>query len=275
MKNKTCYIVNFYLGSRRKTIPEVCEDRLFLLKKQIEYLYKIKSSINTIIFNFNIRPDDFPYVSEIVRITPKYIQGSEVVINLRENYGMSYGAWSDVFDKYRDRFDYYIFNEDDYFFVEDNWDFYLVNKFNSLNNCGYLCMVAREGNEWCNFKGHAGHASGISSFKILNEIFEKYGELPHSKKDDYTSSEQEGQINQSHSVIELGYEIFDVRDDFMVNFAMTDSKYDIWKFFSWNEKELIKPVMLLNTSSYTYWESYDEEFQSYSKNIPNKIGTKN
>jgi hypothetical protein len=152
MKNKTCYVINFYLGERRKTIQKVHDDRLFLLKKQIEHLYKIKSSIDTIVFNFNIRPEDYHYVSEIVRITPKFIQGSEVVINLRENYGMSYGAWSDVYTKYQDSFDYYIFNEDDYFFIEDNWDDYLIKKFNSLDNCGYLCMVVREGQDWCDYK---------------------------------------------------------------------------------------------------------------------------
>ena len=119
MKNKTCYIINFYLGDRRKTIQNFYGDRLFLLKKQIDFINTVKSSINTIVFNFNIRPEDYKYISDIVKITPKFIGESEIVINLRENYGMSYGAWSDVFKKYQDKFDYYIFNEDDYFFVED------------------------------------------------------------------------------------------------------------------------------------------------------------
>lgn len=266
MKSKTCYVINFYLGKRRKTIQKVHDDRLFLLKKQIEHLYKIKSSIDTIVFNFNIRPEDYHYVSEIFKITPKFIQGTEVVINLRENYGMSYGAWSDVFKKYQDKFDYYIFNEDDYFFVEDNWDDYLIKKFNSLDNCGYLCMVAREGQDWCDNKKHAGHASGISSYEVLSKVFEKYGELPHSKKDDYSSAEKLGQINQSYSVIEVGYEIYDVRDDYKVEFAMTDEDTDIWRFFWWNEKFIIKPVLLIEDEPiYVYWESYDDEFKPYNR----------
>ena len=267
MGNKTCYIINFYLGERRRTIKKVNDDKLFLLKKQIEYLHKIKISIDTIILNFNIRPEDYHYISDIFKLTPKFIQGSKIIINLRENYGMSYGAWSDIYKKYQDTYDYYIFNEDDYFFVEDNWDNYLIKKFNSLDSCGYLCMASREGQEWCNFKKHAGHATGISSYKVLNKVFEKYGELPHSKKGDYHSVEQLGQVNQSNSVIEFGYKIYDVRDDYKVEFALTDGDQDIWRFFWWNEKFILKPILLLEDDvEYRYWESYDDEFKPYKKN---------
>lgn len=266
MKNKTCYIINFYLGDRRKTIQNFYDDRLFLLKKQIDFINTVKSSINTIVFNFNIRPEDYKYISDIVKITPKFIGESEIVINLRENYGMSYGAWSDVFKKYQDKFDYYIFNEDDYFFVEDNWDDYLIKKFNSLDGCGYLCMVSREGQEWCDYKKHAGHSTGISSYEVLNKVYEKYGELPHSKKDDYFSVEKLGQVNQSHAVIEVGYEIYDVRDDYRIEFEISDVKNpnDIWRFFWWNEKFIIKPALLIDVEPpYVYWESYDDEFKPY------------
>jgi hypothetical protein len=268
MKNKICYIVNFYLGERRRTVQEVKDDKLFLLKKHIEYLYKIKSSLDTIIFNFNIRPDDYPSVSEIFKIVPKYIQGSEVVINFRENYGMSYGAWSDAFVKYQNKFNYYVFNEDDYFFVEDHWDTYLVNKFNSLEKCGYLCMVAREGKEWCNYKKHAGHSVGISSYEVLHEVYRKYGDLPHSKNSDYRLAEQLGQVNQSYSVIEVGYKIYDVRDDYRVEFAFSEeTDNDIWRFFWWNEKYITKPVLLLKDIEYSYWECFDDEFKPYNSEL--------
>ena len=62
-------------------------------------MYKVKHSLSTIVFNFNIRVEDYYLVSEIFKIVPKFIQGSKVEINFRENYGMSYGAWSDIFLK--------------------------------------------------------------------------------------------------------------------------------------------------------------------------------
>ena len=39
--NTSCYIINFYLGDRRKTIEEYnINDRLCFLKEQIETLYQ-------------------------------------------------------------------------------------------------------------------------------------------------------------------------------------------------------------------------------------------
>jgi hypothetical protein len=261
MKNEVCYVINFYLGDRRKTIDQFKDDKFFFLRKQISYLYNYKHNLSKIIFNFNIREEDYPYVSTIFKLVPKKIQDTDIEINFRKNYGMSYGAWSDAFVKYQEKYKYYIFNEDDYFFVLDNWDQYLVNKFNSLNNCGYLCMVAREGFEWCDYKKHAGHATGISSYEVLKKVYDKYGELPHSKDGDYYTNEQQGQVNQTHSVIEVGYDIYDVREDFKVEFALSDDNNDVWRFFWWNEKFLIKPAILLEDKVHTYWHSTDDEFK--------------
>jgi hypothetical protein len=275
MRDKICYVVNFYLGDRRGNIDSFVEDRFFYLKTQIEYLKNVNHSLEKIIFNFNIREEDYHFIPKIFEITPRKILNSEVEVRFRKNFGMSYGAWSDVFGEYREIFDYYIFNEDDYFFVENNWDQYLVNKFNSLENCGYLCIVVREGKyEWCNFKKHAGHASGISSFDALNKVYQKYGELPHSKEGDYHSAEQLGQINQSHSFIEIGYEIYDVRDDYRVSFFTSDPKRPIWRFFWWNEKDLIVPAFLLENIPHIYWESDDDEFKPYRNSSNNKEGRK-
>jgi hypothetical protein len=266
MKNESCYIINFYLGDRRCMVEEYSSDKLYFLKTQIELLSKYKTSLSKIIFSFNIRQEDYPRVSEIFEITPKFIQGIPVEINFRENFGMSYGAWSDIFGKYKEKYDYYIFNEDDYFFVQDDWDSYLINKFNSFGNCGYLCMVSRDGSyEWCSYKKHAGHSTGISSFEVLNKVYEKYGELPHAKENDYLAIEQLGQINQSYAVIEVGYDIYDVRDDYRVAFAYSGFEYDIWRFFWWNNKDLVIPALLLKDYNYSYWISHDVEFDPYPK----------
>jgi hypothetical protein len=269
MGDKICYVINFYLGDRRTMIDEYKNDRLFFLKNQIEFLNNYKNSLSKIIFNFNIREEDYHYVSQIFDIVPKKIQNAFVEVNLRKNYGMSYGAWSDAFVKYKKEFDYYVFNEDDYFFVQNNWDLYLVNKFKTIKNCGYLCMVAREGNEWCEYKRHALHATGISSSEVLYQVYKKYGELPHAKGLKYEENEKQGQVQQSHSIIELGYDLCDVREDFKVEFAFNESKLDIWRFFWWNDKFLIKPAILLKDKSHTYWYSYDDEFQLIYKN---KVG---
>jgi hypothetical protein len=261
MKDKICYVINFYLGDRRKTVSNFHTDRLFFLRKQIALLNLYEHKLSKIIFNFNMREQDYSYVSQIFKITPKTIQNAEVEISFRKNYGMSYGAWSDAFDRNEDKYDYFIFNEDDYAFVENDWDSYLVNKFNSYEDCGYLCMVIREPHHWNDYKKHAGHSTGISSNKVLKDVKNKYGYLPHSKEGDYTSNEQLGQVMQTFVMLELGYNIYDVRDDYRVSFAWTepDSECDIYRFHWWNEKDLLNPMLLIENYDYSWYMMWDGE----------------
>ena len=263
MKDKICYVINFYFGERRKTIEKYTnEDRLFFYKKQIELLEKYSHSLSKIIFTCNIEKDDYKYVSELFKITPKDIQGAEVELHFRENHGLSYAAWSDSFDRNEDKYDYFIFNEDDYFFIQDNWDRYLLNKFNSYNDCGFVCAAIREPHHWNDYKKHAGHSASISSNKVLKEIKTKYGSLPHGNKKDYDSNQKLGQINQTFSSLELGYNVYDIRDDFRVSFAWTeDDGIDIWRMFWWNKKDLIVPAMLIETLPYNWYGCLDLEFQ--------------
>jgi hypothetical protein len=255
MGNKTCYIINFYLGDRRKATFEYEQNKLYYLIKQINNLQTYSHSLNKIIFSFNMREEDYEYVSLIFDLVPKYIQGIKVEIYFRKNYGLSYGAWSDAFIKNEDQFDYFIFNEDDYFFVQDNWDTYLVNKFNLYEDCGYLCMVTKESHHLNSFRKHAGHSSGISSNAVLKQVKNKFGILPHSKNSDYSSNEVQGQINQSFCMLELGYNIYDVRDDYRIPFAWTDpnNKLDIIRFYWWNNNSLIIPDILLNKNQSNNW----------------------
>ena len=250
--NKICYIINFYLGDRRKTISNYDEDRLCFLKKQIETLYRYPHSLSKIIFNFNFREEDYKYVSEIFKITPKFIQGTEVELNFRLNQGMSYAAWSELFNKYTTQYDYYIFNEDDYFFIEDNWDRYLTNKHNSYPDCGYLCPFLREPHYWNQFRKHAGHSVGIASTENILKL--KNG-LPYNTPIDYITTE-EIQKQFSFAFLEVGLNIYDIRDDYRVSFGWTeDDGNDIWRFFWWNQKDLIQPAFLIfDHNSYNYFE---------------------
>lgn len=247
---KTCYIISFWLGDRRRKVKEFIDDNLYYLKCQLSILNNVKHNLTKIIFNFNVIPEHYHHFSEILKLIPKSIQGSEVEINIRDNYGMSYGAWSDLFEKYRQKYDYYIFAEDDYFFIENNWDTYLVNKHNQLDNCGYLCMMVREPHEWNDFRKIAGSSVGIASSETLQQIYEKYGRLPSQKKEDLKSNDfyEEGKDIQNqfgYSFIEIGKNIYDVRDDYKVMFAMGGPpefpNVDVWILYQWNEKFINVP----------------------------------
>lgn len=265
MNNKTCYIINFYLGERRKVPNSFKEDPLKFLKTQILYLEKYSHSLDKVIFNFNMREQDYHFTSQIFNLTPKYIQNAQIEINFRKNEGISYGAWSDLYKKYQDSFDYFIFNEDDYFFTQNNWDKYLIKKYNSYPDCGYLCPFVREPHHWNYFKKHAGHSTGIASKESLKKVWDKHGKLPHNLETDYISG-QNSQVNFGFAFIEVGLNIYDIRDDYSVPFGWTeDDGQDIWRFWDWHQKPLLIPALLTENSSYVWFESWDGEFlRSYT-----------
>ena len=275
--NKTCYVINFYLGDRRNKITVYENDKLCYLKKHIEYLSIIPHNLSKIVFNFNLREEDFHYISEIWKITPKRLGTADVSLSIRPNKGMSYGAWNDAFKKYKTEYDYYIFNEDDYFFIEPNWDQYLITKYTTTENCGYLCMMVRNPEWWNYYKKHAGHSSGIASTENLLKVYNKYGVIPHNdvhtkwKHGDDHSEYQKGENSQlifSFAFIELGMNVLDISDDYKLNFNMTAPEDpDIWKMFHWNEKELITPAFLIFEPSYTWYMSGHDEYQFIPKNI--------
>jgi len=264
MLNKVCYIMNFYLADRRRSEKEFKDDKLYFVKKQVEILEKRKHNLTKIIFNFNIEKEHYHYLSEVYKIVPKLIQGAEIEINIRENKGISYGAWSDLFLKYKDKYDYYIFNEDDYMFIEHNWDNYLVNKFNSYNDCGYLCMLVREPLDWCDWRKNAGNSVGISSSEVLMRIVNRFGKLPHHELSEEYDDAVEGQHRFSFSFLQLGYNIYDVRDDYAVlgSWESPDwytPKCEVWKHHDWNEKYLCVSSRYFGASGASYYICTNQE----------------
>lgn len=266
MDSKVCLINSFWLGDRRYEIPEYKEDKLYFVKKQIEVLQTQKHNLTKIIFNFNIIPEHYHYLAEVFSITPKQIQGAEVEINIRENVGISYGAWSDLFIKYKSEYDYYVFNEDDYFFVQDNWDGYLVNKHNSYDDCGYLCMLIREPHIWNDYRKHAGSSIGIASSETLMKIYSKYGKLPSissttNNPDEYDIS-ADIQIQFGFAFLEIGLNLYDIRDDYSILFqkgSPVDHNCFQWKLCFWNSESLsVCNAHFLD--DFSYYMSYDLEF---------------
>jgi len=265
---KTCYVLSFWLGERRRGVKKYDEDKLYLLRKQIETLQTVSHKLNKIIFSFNIEPEQYKYLNEVFDLIPKSIQGADCEINIRENFGISYAAWSEIFEKYKSKYDYYIFNEDDYFFIEHNWDTYLVNKHNSYDDCGYLCMMLREPHRWNKYRKIAGSSVGIASSETLMQIFKKYGKLPSLSKENPTNNVyddgQEIQNQFGFAFLEIGKNIYDVRDDYKIMFSKGEppefnKHIDVWLFFNWNERFLNVSAEYFN-GLWSYYDCYDLEF---------------
>jgi RimJ/RimL family protein N-acetyltransferase len=241
-KNNVCYIISLFFGNRRNTkIPLYYTNKLSFLEKHISLLTELKHNLDKIIFNINLEDGDYDIVNKALKIIPKKINQSEVEVRLRKNIGMSYGAWSDCFLENKDKYDYFIFNEDDYFFIIDNFDDILIDKFNSKDNAGYLCGIVLE-NPIINQPLHAAHSTGISSNKVLSKVVEKYGELPHSKSNDYGNVEINSQVKQTQSIIDVGYNLYDLGDEYKIYFDYSDN---IKEFFPQNNKLIIQPWKLI------------------------------
>ena len=266
MDSKVCLVNVFWIGNRRFTFDEYENDRLYFLKKQIECLQTYKHNLTKIIFLFNIEPDQYHLLSKVFDITPKHIQGVEVEIIIRKNVGLSYGAWSDTFKQYKSKYDYYVFNEDDYFFVQHDWDKYLVNKYNSYDDCGYLCMAVREAMHWNQYRKHAGSSIGIASCENLMKVYNRYGKLPNldeKLEGDEGNYQGWGDIQLRFGFVFFFFllNVYDVRDDYAVLFQKQspDGNTPIWVFLIWN-KECLSVNKDYFKKPYTYWVSSDLEF---------------
>ena len=111
-------------------------------------------------------------------------------------------------------------------------------------------------------------SSGISSYKCLKEVYNKFNELPHSKGKDYRGNEMEGQTSQTVEIRNLGYEIYDIREEYRLDFWALDdvnppnitSSGRINKHFWWNEKELFLPAKKYFKELYVWTERVSPEF---------------
>jgi len=268
INKRTCYVINFYLGDRRFDIDTYATDKLCYLKTQIECLNRYKHSLSKIIFNFNVEPSHYSQLNKALKIIPKIIQNTEVEINIRENIGLSYGAFSEIFGTNMDAYDYYIFNEDDYVIVQDNFDEYLVNKFNSLPNCGYLCGLVRETTDI--HAKHAGMSSGISSYSVLKKVYDKFGELPYAKSGDYSDNECISQVGQSNAFLQIGYDIYDIREDYRMQMKSSEKQngYNVvHRYFMWQDKDLFLPTNIYLDEFHIWYDQIGKEYLRMECNV--------
>lgn len=237
---KTNLVIACWSGIRRYMYPESAADRAFYLKKQVEQLSKLNHNLTQITFvnpHYNLEPDDY---TEYLNNLPSKIGTADVVVHKRPNIGMSYGGFSEVFDKYLDEFDYYFFMEDDYFFVKDNFDSIFIEEMETRGpNCGYLCM--HMGNGGGVYKMHAAVPMGCIATWAALRVREKHGRIPSSgSSTDYTANEA-GQVEFGFSFHELGL-LEDFKDKYQCPLSFLGRVVTIYEE---NEEQLIVPTQVL------------------------------
>ena len=149
----------------------------------------------------------------IVNLNNTKTKHGKVITVQNNNNGWSYGAYNKGFELYKNQYDYFIFAEDDVIIAKDNYAIIGIDILKKNQKCGFVSFCGiNYSNENLEKKDaiHAHGACGITSTKILNKVYEKYGKLPHSKHSDKKYYEEiilEGEIRFTNVIFKMGYEL--------------------------------------------------------------------
>ena len=150
------------------------------------------------------------------------INRGKILTYTRKNKGLSFGAYSDAFAKYRNEYDYFLFTEDDVLIYKNNYSKDGIDLLNSDKNNGFISYIGvskikshdRELLNLNKSEAYACHGGiGLSSTKILDIIYKKENKLPHYDEADYTKGIMYGEIMFTASIIKEGYKLVDLPEN--------------------------------------------------------------
>lgn len=208
------YVIATWSGPRRYDIPEAVADRGFYLKEHFKALQTWRmpkvTRITVALVENDAEPPEF---TEAWHSLPGRVQGADVAKFYRRNAGLSYGSWSDAFGIWGDAFPYYFFMEDDFQPCMHDWDSAMLSMMTP--GVGYLAGLIRPGQ----LPRHAGNANGLLDSRALTAVRARYGMLPHHTFDaDYGAAEAQGQVGLSRAVMEAGWELRSVTEEYSSHF---------------------------------------------------------
>ncbi len=199
------------------------KDTIDLLNLQIEIEKKYPPGIkrDLIIVNSNVGSKEGNKF--IKKLNNRKINNGKIISYTRKNIGMSYGAYSDAFLKFRNKYDFFLFIEDDIITVKKNYLKISYQKFLRTKNCGFVAFIglSRVKKDWWEKAGlnnlnalSAYGGCGLSSKFVLNKIVNKIGYLPHNKKNiNQKESIIYGELGLSKVIIDLGFNLTELRNE--------------------------------------------------------------
>jgi 2-polyprenyl-3-methyl-5-hydroxy-6-metoxy-1,4-benzoquinol methylase len=229
-KLKVNYIIASYFGPRRRIDYNYIDDRFFYLRKHLNKLKTLKTTIEKIILVINI---DNYFVEEDFNYFISDYKDMKIDIIKRENKDYSYGAWNDILKIYNDC-DFSFLIEDDYVPTIDYFEKYFLKYFEK--NTAYVCELY--GNDELNIKMHARISNGIINNHIFNEVG---GFVLHSSNCFNYLYAGEDQVDYLDNFINKGYEIKDISEEYKIPFE--EHTGDITYYGNKNGIDIISPIM--------------------------------
>lgn len=245
MERKINYMLASWSGPRRlKALPQN------FLEYHINHLNKLKHNLAQITIGFPHNPNVNPEYHRYIQSLKNLDDGTPIKVCPMPNKGMSYGQYSNMFNKYRGEFTHYILIEDDYVPYVDNFDQILADKFDILHeeeNCGFLCNLVLDNSgmfdQKCLYK-HAAISNGITSDNALSDVWEECGSLPHNVIFNGDIPMQQEQITFSQGFLRAEYEIHDLLPEYRGLYYQSDE--DIMRIYGNSFEDLFVPMQFLD-----------------------------
>lgn len=247
----TNYILACYMGPRCNEDPRYTADRAFFMKEHVASLERLKHELGQITIVCS-GGDPTGYLATL----PKTLGGAPVEIIHRENVGLSYGGYSDAFERYRSAFSHYIFNEDDYVFTHPRFDGLLLEELSKRPGCGMLCGTAigipRSEPQTRHAAVFIGICPTAALTKARTNVFSSIERLPHGENAANSAIAERmgdgyfGQKAVSFAIETAGYDI----EDWLLRWstAYWNSEPGIVRWFNRSE-ECANPLCLLGDLS--------------------------
>lgn len=181
------YVVPCWSGNRRLHDPEYEKNPAYYLEEHLDRLKRFKHSLNQITLVINLNPQEPKIYTDFLNQLPAQIGTAKLVILRRDsNLGMTFGAWSYVYDLYRDSFDYYLFSEDDYVPNFDDFDKILTDAIGTHTNCGFQSAGPVVRGPGYNLPIYA---IGVIPSSCLEVLKSKYSKLPYAESEKYSDTD--------------------------------------------------------------------------------------
>lgn len=245
-KPRICYVLPLWSGPRRYCHPLMDADSSYYIRTHLEALQTYHHSIDKIVCMVMDNPNPSSGFDTFMRdFLPQTIQGAQVEAIRRKNIGMSYGAFSDCYLKYRTTFDYYLFIEDDAIFPQHDFDQIWLDLLKSGGpRCGFSCSWLSGGPDYdgtCD-PVHAGIGCGLFSSKALDAVYRMYGTICAAPGKEYVEAEVYGQVGISQSIFSLNYCAMDLRNtEYRSGFRYANDGHIGW-FGKENGPVMVQPL---------------------------------
>jgi len=219
LRHNSVKVIPIWLGERRKWDRDFVKESADLVRVVIDREINLDKGIpcdTLIVINRPYNESTFAKTIHtrewVLGLDGKQTTNGVVKVVERENIGISYGAFSHMFDLYRDDYDFWFFNEDDYIIDAEN---YMRNDFEQFreidNNAGYISESGVCGNFPSSpYPTHVHFGLGFSSRQVLSQL----GRLPFmvSNSDSADLHALYGEIPFTNEIYKLGYDLIESRN---------------------------------------------------------------